>query len=177
MVARIIGATLRDLSYIASNLRPDDREEVDCQFDDWTPALLASIALRDHAYVVEVDGNPEAAVGASEARTGLWTAWSWGTRRMWRAVPRITDIVRTVIIPDVLARGGHRAEARAMVKNFSAHRWLKRMGATERCVLPGYGNGGEDFLLFDWTRTDVHHGHVPEAAHSQARSGGTGSDD
>ena len=30
---RIIPATLRDLSYIAANLRPEDRAEIDCQLD------------------------------------------------------------------------------------------------------------------------------------------------
>jgi hypothetical protein len=155
MVARIAAATLRDLSYVAANLRPEDREEVACQFEQWTPVLLASLALRDHAYVVEINGNPEAAVGAGQVRPGLWIAWSWGTDRMWRAVPTITRFVRDVMIPDIIAQGGQRAEARAMAKNFSAHRWLEKMGATRRCDLPNYGKNGEPFLLFDWTKGNL----------------------
>ena len=170
---RLVAATLRDLSYVAANLRPDDREEVACQLEDWSPGLLACISLQDHAYIVEINGNPEAAVGASEVRKGLWTAWSWGTRRMWRAVPTITGFVRNVMIPDIIAKGGHRAEARALARNFSAHRWLEKMGATRRCELPGYGMGGEDFILFDWTRADLHvHSGIVQQAETAAGSGG-----
>ncbi|MER8486265.1 hypothetical protein [Mesorhizobium sp. M1322] len=46
MTVRIIPATLRDLSYIAANLRTEDRAEIDCQLDHWSPALLALTALQ-----------------------------------------------------------------------------------------------------------------------------------
>jgi len=154
--ARILAANLRDLSYIAANLRPDDKREVDCQFDRWSPAMLAALTLRDHAYVVDIDGNPEAAFGAQRiGRDSLWQAWSWGTRRMWRCVPAITDFVREIMLPDIVEQGAWRCEARAMAANTGAHRWLKRMGAVERCALPRWGRGGEDFLLFDWIRDEV----------------------
>ena len=152
MTVRIIGGNLRDLSYIASNLRPEDHAEVDCQFDTWTPAQLALTALQGFAYVAEIDGNPEAAFGAGEVRSGLWIAWSWGSKRMRRCVPRITEFFYEVLGPDVAAKGAHRVEARAMAGNALAVRWLNRLGATERCTLPGYGKSGEDFILFDWTR-------------------------
>ena len=84
MTLRIIPATLRDLSYIAANLRPQDRAEIDCQLDHWSPALLAFTALQGFAYVAELDGNPEAGFGAAEQRSGLWIAWSWGTRALAR---------------------------------------------------------------------------------------------
>ncbi|WP_246683433.1 hypothetical protein [Mesorhizobium sp. B2-1-3A] len=152
MTVRIIGGNLRDLSYIAANLRPEDHAEVDCQLDDWTPATLALTAMQGFAYVAELDGNPEAAFGAGELRSGLWIAWSWGTVRMRRCVPRITEFFYAVLGPDVAARGAWRVEARALAGNDLAVRWLSRLGATERCHLTGYGRNGEDFILFDWTR-------------------------
>lgn len=152
MTARIIGGNLRDLSYIAANLRPEDFAEVDCQFNEWAPAQVALAAMQGFAYVVELDGNPEAAFGAGEVRSGLWIAWSWGTRRMRRCVPLITKFFYEVLGPAVAERGAWRVEARAMAGNDMAVRWLKRLGATERCPLPGYGKHGEDFILFDWTR-------------------------
>lgn len=153
MSARVIAGTLRDLSYIAANLRLEDREEVDCQFVDWSPVGLASISLRGHAYVVLIDGNPEAAFGANPTpNPGLWVAYSWGTRRLWRAVPIITHFVSAVLIPDLVASGCQRCEARAMARHDSAHRWLKRMGANEQGRLECYGRNGEDFILFEWTR-------------------------
>lgn len=164
MTARIVGGTLRDLSYIASNLRPEDHAEIDCQLDHWTPAILALSALQGFAYVVELDGNPEAAFGAAEQRSGLWIAWSWGTRRMWRCVPRITKFFYDTLGPDVAAAGAWRVEARALAGNDLAVRWLNRLGATERCPLPGYGRNGEDFVLFDWTRETWNHVLVSKAA-------------
>ncbi|MER8835250.1 hypothetical protein [Mesorhizobium sp. M0909] len=162
MTLRIIPATLRDLSYIAANLRPEDRAEIDCQLDNWSPALLALTSLQGFAYVAELDGNPEAGFGAAEQRSGLWIAWSWGTRRMRRCVPAITEFFHAVLGPEVAARGAWRVEARALAANGLALRWLARLGATQRCRLPGYGRNGEDFLLYDWTRSS-HFGenHVP----------------
>ena len=155
MTARIVPATLRDLSYIASRLRPEDHQEVSCQFEQWSPAGLAAVSLRDHAYTVEVNGNPEAAFGAcSMTHKGLWVAWSWGSVRMWRAIPIITAFVRDIMIPDIIVQGCWRCEARAMAEHTGAHRWLKRMGAVERCELPGWGKGGETFKLFEWLRQD-----------------------
>lgn len=173
MTIRITPATLRDLSYIAANLRPEDRAEIDCQFDEWSPALLALTALQGFAYVAELDGNPEAGFGAAEQRGGLWIAWSWGTRRMRRCVPGITDFFHAVLGPQVAARGAWRVEARALAANELALRWLARLGATQRCLLPGYGRNGEDFLLYDWTRTshlgeNWNHVPLPKAAGAEA---------
>ncbi|RWB24667.1 hypothetical protein [Mesorhizobium sp.] len=168
MTLRIIPATLRDLSYIAANLRPEDWAEIDCQFDEWSPALLALTALQGFAYVAELDGNPEAGFGAAEQRGGLWIAWSWGTRRMRRCVPGITEFVHAVLGPKVAARGAWRVEARALAANELALRWLGRLGATERCRLPGYGRNGEDFLLYDWTRESWNHVPLPKAAGAEA---------
>lgn len=153
MAVRIVGACIRDLSYVASNLRPDDLAEVDCQIDQWSPASLALAALQGKAFVAELNGNPEAAFGAAELRSGLWIIWSWGTRRMPRCVPLITRFCKEVVMPDVLAAGAYRGEARALASNAMAQRWLARLGATRRCSLPAYGKNGEDFVLWDWTRS------------------------
>lgn len=168
MTCRIIGANLRDLSYIASNLRPQDYAEIDCQMDYWTPAILALSAMQGMAYIAELDGNPEAAFGAAENRSGLWIAWSWGSKRMWRCIPRITQFFYQVLGPDVAAQGAWRVEARALGANDMALRWLRRLGAHERCPLPAYGKNGEDFILFDWTRETWNHVPIqdPEAAES-----------
>lgn len=82
MPIRIVPATLRDLSHIAANLRPEDRAEIDCQLDHWSPALLALTALQGFADVAELDGNSEAGFGAAEQRGGLGSPG--GTRRITR---------------------------------------------------------------------------------------------
>lgn len=152
MKARIVGATLRDLTYIVANLRPEDRQEIECQVEYWDITTIALAAMQGFAYVVELDGNPEAAFGACEQRSGLWIAWSWGSKRMPRCVPAITRFFHAVLGNQVSKAGAWRVEARPLAGNELAVRWLKRLGATERCALPSYGKNGEDFLLFDWTR-------------------------
>lgn len=152
MTARIVGGNVRDLSYIAANLRPQDRAEIDCQAPGWHPVHLALSALQGMAYIAEIDGNPEAAFGAGEKRQGLWIAWSWGTPRIRRAVPYISRFIREVMGPDIIEKGGRRVEAYAMAGNGLAERWLTDLGATKRCLLPDYGINGEEFILFDWTR-------------------------
>ena len=150
--ARIVPANLRDLSYVAANLRAEDRAEIDCQHPGWTPVGLAGAHLQGFAWCVEWNGNPEAAFGAAEQRQGLWIAWSWGTRRMWRCVPAILDHHREVTGPLVLGAGAHRVEARMLAGNVLAERFLERLGAVRRCELPGWGVNGEPFVLWDWTR-------------------------
>lgn len=168
MKARIIGATLRDLTYIASNMRPDDRREVECQLERWDVDMIALSALQGPAYVVELDGNPEAAFGAAQQRAGLWQAWSWGSRRMHRCVPAITKFFYAVLGPHVAAQGAWRVEARPIADNELACRWLARMGAQERCLLPGYGKNGEDFKLFDWTRETWANVHLRQTSRTEA---------
>ncbi|WP_258119728.1 hypothetical protein [Mesorhizobium onobrychidis] len=74
------------------------------------------IALHDYGQsvhpVAELDENPEVGFGAAEQRGGLWIAWSWGTCRMRRCVPGITEFFHAVLGPEVAARGAFRVEAR-----------------------------------------------------------------
>lgn len=148
----VVPATLRDLSYIAANMRPADRAEVECQMDEWSAAHVAAVSLRDFAYVVELAGNPEAAFGCGQVRKGYWIAWSWGTDRLTRCLPVMLEYITGQLQPDVFDAGALRVEARALKAHTQAHRFLKRIGGTARCDLPGYGKNGEDFILWDWTR-------------------------
>jgi len=149
----IAPASFRDLSYIAANMRPADRADCEAQLGPVHYMELALAHLRDHAYVALVAGNPDCAFGACRLLGDhLWTAWSFGTARIGNAIPAVTRHVRRVMTPDILATSATRMEARAMATNVMACRWLKLMGAAERCDLPGYGRGGETFKLYDWTR-------------------------
>jgi len=152
MTVRIAGGSLRDLTYILGNLRPADRNEIECQMAEWDAPLIALRCMQGFAYVAELNGNPEAAFGAIEQRPGLWEAWSWGTRKMPRCIPEITRFFFAVLGPDVASREAWRVEARPSADNDLASRWLRKLGATERCRLPRFGKNGEDFKLFDWTR-------------------------
>lgn len=153
MTTRIVPATPRDLCYIAANLRPQDRAELECQMDEWSVPAVAAITMQStFAFICELNGNPELAFGSGQIRTGLWVAWSWGTKRQRHCLPTAIDFIRTTLQPEVYAAGALRVEARALASHRVAHRFLELIGGTKRCDLPAFGKGGEDFVLYDWTR-------------------------
>lgn len=152
MACEVVPATLRDLSYVAAHMRSVDRAEVECQIDEWSSVQIAALSLRDFAYCVELNGNPEAAFGAGQIRQGYWIAWSWGTEHLRACLPTMIEFITQELQPAVYAAGALRVEARALKTHKQAHRFLKRIGGHLRCELPSYGKRGEDFVLFDWTR-------------------------
>lgn len=153
---RIVPANFRDISYVASRIRPEDREEVEAQIGAVHYIELAAMHYRDHAYVALVNDNPEAAFGAARvAGNHLWNAWMWGSPRMSRAIPAIGRFVTQTMMPELLDLGANRVEARALAKHHTAQRWLEKMQAHRRCELPCFGINGEPFILYDWTRDEI----------------------
>jgi RimJ/RimL family protein N-acetyltransferase len=173
MFTSVVDATLRDLSYVAAHMRAADRAEVEAQIDQWSAVHVAALSLRDFAYVVELNGNPEAAFGCGQVRKGYWIAWSWGTDRLTKCLPIMIPFIREQLQPAVYEAGAHRVEARALASHRQARRVLERIGGTFRCELPAYGKDGEAFVLYDWTRET----YVPvHARHSSAACGADATD-
>ena len=133
-------------------MRASDRAEVEAQIDEWSAVHVAALSLRDFAYVVELNGNPEAAFGCGKVRQGYWIAWSWGTDRLIKCVPTMVSFITEQLQPAVYDAGALRVEARALASHKQAIRFLERIGGTFRCELPAYGKNGETFILYDWTR-------------------------
>lgn len=144
-------ANVRDLSYILANLRPRDRDEADAQHDRWDPALVAAAAARaPYSFLTRSpDRVPVVGFGALPIMPTTVGAWLLATAE---ATPRlIAETTRFVDGPlrAQLRRDGFRwAEARALADYPEAHGWLARLGGHAIVELPGYGRGGEDFVLF-----------------------------
>lgn len=159
MRVEIVLANARDLTYIAANLRPEDREEIFCQLPEGTLALeVAAYALQANGYVALLDGQPIAAFGFVHKSVCVIEAWAWGTERMWRCIPAITRFVARVLMPGWIEAGIRRMEARSISTHTSAHRWMEATGAVLECVMPDYGKAGEGFYLFAWTVSGLRHG-------------------
>ncbi|WP_024337990.1 GNAT family N-acetyltransferase [Bradyrhizobium japonicum] len=152
MFTSVVDATFRDLSYIAAHMRAADRAEVEAQLDEWSAPAIAAMSLRDFAFCVELNGNPEAAFGCGQVRKGYWIAWSWGTDRLTKCLPVMVRFITEQLQPAVYEAGALRVEARALARHRQARHFLERIGGQFRCYLPAYGKGGEDFVLYDWTR-------------------------
>lgn len=171
--SRVVHANLRDLSYIAAHMRAADRAEVEAQIDEWSAVHVAAMSFRDFAYVVELNGNPEAAFGCGQVRKGYWLAWSWGTDRLIRCVPAMVAFIVEQLQPAVYEAGALRVEARALASHRLARRFLERIGGTFRCELPAYGKNGEHFVLYDWTRDSYGLGAGHRAGIRKNESAGT----
>lgn len=154
LTVAIVPATLRDATFVAANMRADDWTEIECQAPAGTlpiEAALWSVNGRE-AWVATVKGQPAAVFGIHNATPAgnVVTVWAWGTKAMRRAVPEITRFIRWKV-PRWISEGVTRVEARSIVGHADAHRWMRGLGAVQ-AACPAWGKGGEDFILFSWTR-------------------------
>lgn len=146
-------ANLRDLSFVAANMRDEDWREIACQYPpNLTRLDIAYAAFASpEAWVATVRGQPVAAFGVSRITVSVLSAWAFATRSMWRAVPAVTRFIRDECARRWAEAGITRVEARSIAGHHVAHRWMASMGGTcEPC--PAWGRDGEDFMLWWWTR-------------------------
>jgi hypothetical protein len=150
----IVPPTLRDISFIAANVRPDDWREIACQIPDGTTPLDVALwsVSAGQAWVAKLDDQPVALFGASPqtAAGNVLALWAWGTKRMRRVAPAITRFVRDGRAAEWVEAGKTRVEARSIAGHVEAHRWLVSIGFLAE-PLPQWGKDGEDFILFSMT--------------------------
>ena len=151
-------ALLRDASYVMAHLRPRDYEEAYCQIDPKTKRhelayWLVTNAWR--AYVAYVNGKPAAVFGTTPISICQQSVWALGTKQMPRAIPAITKLFVSEIVPAGIAAGFQGMEARTIVTHTQAHRWMEATGA--KLITPEpypYGRDGELFYTYHWTLRD-----------------------
>lgn len=149
----IADGTLRDLTFVAANIRPEDWREIAAQLPEGTtPTQAGAICYAaGRSWVATWKGQPIAAFGVSPIAASVLSIWAWGTPQMWRSVPAITRYVDNDLAPEWERLGITRIEARSIADHEQAHRWLRRLGF-EETPCPEFGRGGEDYVLFYFTR-------------------------
>jgi RimJ/RimL family protein N-acetyltransferase len=142
-------ATLRDMTYIAANMREADRREISVQFPTWSPTWLGALAMSaTWKWTASVGDVPVAALGFTHLNSVTVMGWSFGTKRYVRAVPEMLRFVPTAL--QSLESGGiRRIEVRSDVRHVQATRLIERMGGRIVAKLPQYGVNGEDFWLWE----------------------------
>ena len=152
-------ACLRDGSYVAANMKPEDRREIACQvaegMTNWELAYMLIMAGGSRSHVAYLDGNPEVLFGVTPVSVNCLSAWAIGTRHGWRCIPAVTDYWHDMI-PTLIDEGFNCMEARSIEGHTEAHAWLKSCGARSVAEPFRYGKGGELFHLFRWTSDDYH---------------------
>ena len=163
MTVEIGPANVRDLTFILGNLRKSDAEEIRAQMPDDMPfeALTAMCVQPGFSWVayhnrmpgdgVPGNGVPVMAFGFMPLTMAgnVLQAWAFGTRRAAVALRPIARFAMRELVPEWRAAGVTRIEARSIVGHVSAHKWLRSLGCAAD-PLPGFGRGGQPFVLFSW---------------------------
>jgi hypothetical protein len=160
MVTAIAPLDCDAVAFVARNMRAEDRAEIFAtRFGDDSDRVAAeTMALARFGCVAWSDRGvyePVAVACAIPAWPGVWSVGMYATGR-WPEVARATTRwIKSVLIPDLVAAGAHRAECRSLAVHATAHRWLQRLGAAREARLAAYGRDREDFFLYAWTRSTL----------------------
>jgi hypothetical protein len=157
-------ACVRDVSWIAAHMRQRDSDEILCQAPYNTTIMQAALwcfdtAMEDTRFVAyDKTDTPAAAFGFSpSSNPTLWSAWAFGTDRMRRVIPEITDFGFGPWLGHFIKNyRPRRMEIRAREDHDLAHRWLTGMGAKREGLMPSYGRSGEVFVLYSWTDRSIY---------------------
>lgn len=156
----IVEPTLRDVTYIAANMREGDRRELECQH---APGLVTAEVATQIAFasplswVVRWKDQPIACFGAAPQTYVVWSLWTFGTRHLWRAIPAISKHFWETG-DHLMSLGCRRLEVRAWKGHDRAPLWLAAVGCTYVTDLSDHGRSGEVFELWAWTATDYLNG-------------------
>ena len=145
-------ANLRDVSFIATNLRTCDEREIRCQVPAGTkPAEIAALCIgQGQSWTAFRNGLPSGAFGFAAISEGVLNGWAFGRPGFGRCIPSITRFVFREMVPGWMNDAVRRIEIRTIEGHHSAHRWLEAAGAERCCTLEDWGRGGERFYLYAW---------------------------
>lgn len=96
------------------------------------------------------DNQPVAAFGLMPITYVVWQGWAFGTKRMRRTIPLISQFMMAKR-KELQELGARRLEVRAFKNHSRARMWIRSMGGNYVCDLPDHGRNGETFELWCWT--------------------------
>jgi hypothetical protein len=153
-------ANLRDITYVAANMRISDLKELSCQVpENWTASHIGGFCLEASnglAFIGKYNGQPVVAFGLSPITPNykVMSAWMFGVNRMERFLPLVAMFWATKIIPQCIESGMTRIEARSLNEDDTISSFFRSMGARQVDVLEDFGGLGVDFTLYTWFVSD-----------------------
>lgn len=161
MKPEIRPGTLRDVCFVAANLRDEDKREVfaTARLESGTEAgFLSFLSSPDWCWTAWLDGQPVAAFGVGMGnpvhQPHIRHAWAYGTSRFKRVTPAITRFCLKHWPKRLISEGVTRVEIRSIAGHDLAHKWLTGLRARHEACLTGYGVNGETFTLWAWLKED-----------------------
>jgi len=147
-------ATLRDVTFIAANMRDEDRREIRAVVNESDTVIGAMLfaASPGLAWTAWTDDAPACAFGVSRLYAGLGSGWAFGSKAMRKVMPAATRFALRTVKPLLIAEGFRRIEVRTAIDHDLSHRWLIALGFEPEGVAKDYGADGLDFVTFAATR-------------------------
>ena len=148
-------ATLPLVMSVLVHLRREDRTELEATWPSWVTREAWADALTRAPGVHLVAGDkavgPIVVFGVLRLWPGVGSAYAAATDHWFRIARPLTRYVRDCLAPQ-MRQEFHRIECRSLASHIRAHRWIEFLGGRREAVLEGYGQHGEDFVQFAWTR-------------------------
>ena len=147
---------IRDLTYVAANMRDIDWYELKSQLPLGTQRIDAIHhivpTLNGPSWSVYYKNQPIAAFGITQTSIQtLWCLWAFGTNKFKRAARVISVFGLQNISHELINRGALRLEIRANIKHDEANRWLTQIGFNRECELECFGTNGDTFVQYSIT--------------------------
>jgi hypothetical protein len=148
------------LLYLTHNMRERDRKELLATLYEMTAPeateLITQITLdaankQGIGWIAYHGAQPVAVLGMSMMHPNVAQVWMYATDGWPLVALSLTKFAKRTIIGLLKDSGTHRAQCLSIEGHDVAHRWLRMLGATEECVCPNYGRGGESFHMFAWS--------------------------
>lgn len=141
----------RDCLYVARNMREMDREEIAAvRWDDADPEQIAIDCEKAavFSYIVYLDGEPVAVLGASPLGPGVATVYMFATDKFSAVGLGLTKWAKRVYEPFLKDCGFHRVECHTISTHPDSHKWLRFFGATHESDVPAFGKNREMFCRY-----------------------------
>ncbi|CTQ53132.1 hypothetical protein LP7551_01653 [Roseibium album] len=150
---------MRDVSFVAANMRTEDLREISCLWKDWDTRTLGICALETAVpgmvWSIWYEGQPAAAYGFSRASAfdpDHWQAWAFGTDKFKRCVPLITRHLNS--LRPVIEEDCRRLQVLTLSDHDIAHGWIEALGGKKEGVLRSYGRDHESFCVYAWVQDE-----------------------
>lgn len=155
---QIVQATPELVRHVALHMRDGDYDEIAAtSWADTRAELADDLAARysawcDTIYVAGRSDTPVAVFGWVPLWPGVWSLLMFATDQFQLVSQALTKFCCATAIPALDNAAASRVECYSHARHATAHRWLRFLGLKPEATLQGYGRGGEDFIVFAWSR-------------------------
>lgn len=149
--------TASDCIYIAKHMRERDAQEISAVMPDVNPVDLGMHVFRlwqmrgVGGFVAHAD-KPFALMTVTRETPCAAQVTMFATDDFAKWGKSVTRHIVKHVVPELMASGLMRVEARCWDGHEQARNWMSRIGAKEEARIEGYGANGETFIQMAWLK-------------------------